>query len=205
VRYGDVWLCVLAFADEASLLRLSAVDRACHASVTRGLFREDTCVHCGATFCALDNRQEGCLKIFNKSHRRHKGSRRASRRERRHAQTLIANRKRISSEDWKPDAVATKETCARCARQYLPWRVSDDQWRATVPRRYQSRTLCFRCYGRFSSSSPLLSSAGLLLAGALFFFALAALRRWPLFFHGRRDDDDDVHNDACTVLYFYEE
>mmetsp|Transcript_26692 Transcript_26692/g.86438 ORF Transcript_26692/g.86438 Transcript_26692/m.86438 type:complete len:208 (+) Transcript_26692:48-671(+) len=170
VRSCDVWGAVLDFVDEASLVRLSAADALSHRSVTRRLFRDDTCVHCGAVFCLLDNRVEACLEIYNKPHRRHKGTRSASRRERRLSATLIENRKRIRR-GWTPKVHDdAKETCALCRRDYLPWRISDDQWRQTVPRASRGRTICFPCYLSLSSSSRRPSSVVLTSLAALLLF-----------------------------------
>ena len=150
----DVVLYLLEFVGESALVQLSAVDKGFHDEITRDLFSQDGCVICGATFCILDNRYEACLNVYKRSSRRHKGTRSATRRERRTG--LIENRKLITSPHWYPrvdnDA---KDSCHFCRKTYLPWRVSDDEWRATVPAAHQVRSLCFSCYSsRFSAPQP---------------------------------------------------
>lgn len=144
----EVLLHVAQMLDETTLLRLSEANRFLHRGVvTSELFKADVCVHCTAPFGLLDNRnREACIFIRNKPHRRHKGTRQASRRELRNMKELVKQRLRISRGHRFSLDAAAKETCDRCRRQYLGYQVSDDAWRSRVPGRQQGLCLCTSCY-----------------------------------------------------------
>ena len=133
--------------DASTLLRLSEVDRwTSREGVTPELFEPDVCVHCGSTFSPLENRAEACVPIRNKKHRRHKGERAATARERRNHQALIEQRRRIARGDKFVLGDDRYAACDRCGDRYLRYRVSDDAWREAVPEREQHASLCMACY-----------------------------------------------------------
>ena len=148
--HEDTWGRALSFLATGDLLRLSECDKKSHATdVSAELFLSfiDGCVHCGTPFVPIDNRVEGCLEIYTKRGRRHKGGRAASWRELRNAHELIANRRRITSGTWHPVCGASaRETCDGCRKSYLAWSVADAEWQSNVPSAERHRTLCLPCY-----------------------------------------------------------
>ena len=148
-----VWCCVQEFVDEVSLIRVSGVNREAHGSVRRRLFEPDVCVHCGENFCLLDQRRGACLEIHNKPHRRHVGSRVATKREKSQWQRLLENRKRIASRSRSRVDDDRKEVCARCRRRYLPWKVGNQ---FTIPDP-QLDFLCTSCFLKITDGNLLFS------------------------------------------------
>lgn len=159
--------------DSTTLLRLSEVDRwTSREGVTPELFEPDVCVHCGSTFSPLENRAEACVPIRNKKHRRHKGERAATARERRNHHALIEQRRRIARGDKFVLGDDRYAACDRCGDRYLPYRVSDDAWREAVPERERHASLCMACY----LGEPRRERRRALLVAGLVAALIAALR-----------------------------
>lgn len=147
-----LWQYSLKYLPEICLLRVSESSRFDKASVTRDIFEEDTCCHCGERFVVVDNRAENCIPIINKNHRRHKGCRSASERELRNLSLLVENRKSIiNGRTPRPVKAEAVEACAVCSSNYLSWNISDVQWVQAVPPNLRHSTLCFSCFLRLSA------------------------------------------------------